>query len=28
VYLMNFLLVMLYRYEYRCRMGYQFHNCV
>jgi hypothetical protein len=27
-YLMNFLPVMLYRYEYRCRMAYQFHNCV
>jgi len=27
-YLMNFLPVMLYRYESRCRMDYQFHNCV
>jgi hypothetical protein len=26
--LMNFLPVMLYRYESRCRMDYQFHNCV
>ena len=27
-YLVNFLLVMLYRYESRCRVAYQFHNCV
>jgi hypothetical protein len=27
-YLMNFLPVMLYRYESRCRMAYQFHSCV
>src|SRR6267154_6212769 len=27
-YLMNFLLVMLYRYESRCNVAYQFHNCV
>ena len=27
-YLMNFLLVMLYRYESRCHVAYQFYNCV
>jgi hypothetical protein len=27
-YLVNFLPVMLYRYESRCHMAYQFHNCV
>jgi hypothetical protein len=27
-YFMNFLSVMLYRYESRCRMAYQFHNCL
>ena len=28
VYLVNFLPVMLYRYESRCHMDYQFRNCV
>lgn len=27
-YLLSFFPVMLYRYESRCRMAYQFHNCV